>query len=321
MSYMSSLINRNRTAKVTKASTPTQAGATSIMVTLSPWPSFATLKTIKIVGSNQINGTSTVTVYSNDATGLNPVNVTGTMVSNNLVLSFSDLYVEDQFRTGCLYVKIANGTITTGTVFTVTAEGTELAPYTADDNDHTCFLGDQTWKVLTYDTDTSICLDITTQVLRNGNPWGQGAIDQSQSVQVFGTANEYLYIGSVKPWTNTLISIPAAYRNILGATFKHWNGSAWVTASVSDNTSDGQAAPSTFSYTGVLSVTSWSGAVPYKLPFDPQTVYETYVDNFTTYPPTINPGGFWYNPVRYWLQINVPTLATPIKVVGIQPVR
>jgi hypothetical protein len=117
------------------------ASTTSFMVTIYPWPSFACLNKVTLRTSAAPGSASTaLTVLNNGAAwrsaastaarapfviGASSVNV----VNNIAEYTFSNgVYVEDAYRTNCLYLNFSNSSFTAGDTFTVTAEGTQMAP-------------------------------------------------------------------------------------------------------------------------------------------------------------------------------------------------
>jgi hypothetical protein len=196
-----------------------------------------------------------------------------------------------------------------------------MSPYKVEENDTTPFLGDNSWRILRKDASNN-CFDLTQKLMRNGNPYGIGStLENTESHLSFDTASDYLYIGSVRPWTNAMFYVPSYAQNSTAVTFATYDGSAWnTTTSIEDNTSAAMNTASSLSYSGVIKVTSWSGATPARLSFDPlDDLYNDYED-FTQNIP--RPGGFFSYPERYWLRMKFASI-TPgdLKLVGIVPVR
>ena len=120
--------------------------------------------------------------------------------------------------------------------------------------------------------------------------------------------NDYLYVGSRKPvdhWefqVGTGLTAPA---NLQG---QYWNGSAWTTFNLLDDTSTGNS--DTFKFSGIvegagLGSSSW---VPVKadfsantlLPADPLTIQQNSIIS-GNYPIVVLPP----NPERYWVRFNL----------------
>ena len=244
------------------------------------------------------------------------------MAANIATFTFTDgLYYEDAYRTNCLYLNFSNSSFANGDTFTVTVEGIEMAPYKLEHNDTTPFLGDNSWRILRRDAN-SVTTDVTQKLTRNGNPYGLGStLENSESFFGFDAAADFLYIGSARPWTNALFLVPSGSQNSTAVTFATYDGANWnTTTSIQDNTSAAMTTASSLSYSGVIKVTSWSGAVASRLSLDPlDELYNDYED-FTQNIP--RPGGFFYYPERYWLRMKFASITpSDLKLVGIIPVR
>jgi hypothetical protein len=333
-SAYSYLANQNRKFVTTVNVPAYSTTASDWMVTLYPVPSFCKIDKITLTSSGApSSSTVNMTVLNDGAawgaatTALKPPFIvgTGSATMANYLASFTftnGLTYRDASRTNCLYLNFANSSFSNGDTFTVTAEGTQLAPYNLEDVDTTPFVGDNSWRIIRKDA-SGEGHDLTQKLTRNGNPYGIGSeVDNSESFIAFDTASDYLYIGSVRPWTKALFVVPSYAQNATAATFAYYNGSAWVTTtSIEDNTTASMGnVNSSLSYTGTIKVTSWSGAVKTTLDFDPLTILQEDYDDFTLNIP--RPGGFFYNPERYWLRIKFSTITpSDLKLVAILPVR
>jgi hypothetical protein len=308
------------------------ASTTSFMVTIYPWPSFACLNKVTLRTSAAPGTASTaLTVLNNGAawktaasTATKAPYVVGTAtasVANNLAeFSFSNgVYVEDAYRTNCLYLNISNSTFTAGDTFTVTAEGTQMAPTHIVDNDQTPFIRDYSWRILRVDA-AGECTDLTQKLMRNGNPYGIGStLNDSESFLTFDTASDVLYIGSTRQFNGAMFLVPDGSQNNTKATFSVCTGIGFTsTTSIQDNTSAGMGVTSSLSYSGVIKVTSWTGAGTSSLTFDPLYALKSSMDNMSNNVPR----RMLYHPDRYWLKVNFSSI-TPgdLKLVGILPIR
>jgi hypothetical protein len=126
-------------------------------------------------------------------------------------------------------------------------------------------------------------------------------------------ANDYIYIGSRKKvdhWdfqVGTGLTAPAS---LLG---QYWNGSAWTSFTVLDDTSTGNS--DTFKFSGVVegSGLGSSAWVPVKADFSANTLLPN--DPLTVQQNRIIAGGYPIvvlppNPERYWVRFNLSAVAT-----------
>lgn len=333
-SAYSYLSNQNTKFSKTVTVPAFQTSTTSWMVTVYPIPSFCRIDKITLIASAAPGSATINMTVLNDGAAWRAASTSATkapyivgtasasMAANIATFSFSGgLYYEDAYRVNCLYLNFSNSSFANGDTFTVIVEGVQMAPYKLDHVDTTPFLGDNSWRILRRDAN-SVTTDVTQQLTRNGNPYGLGStLENSESFLGFDTASDYLYIGSVRPWTNALFLVPSGSQNATAVTFATYDGSAWnTTSSIQDNTSAAMNTASSLSYSGVIKVTSWTGAVASRLTIDPlDELYNDYED-FTQNIP--RPGGFFYYPQRYWLRMKFSSI-TPgdLKLVGIIPVR
>jgi hypothetical protein len=308
------------------------ASTTSFMVTIYPWPSFACLNKVTLRTSAAPGSASTaLTVLNNGAawrvgsgTSNKAPYILGTAtanVANNIAeFSFSNgVYVEDAYRTNCLYLNINNSTFATGDTFTVTAEGTQMAPTHIIDNDQTAFIGDYSWRILRVDA-AGECTDLTQKLMRNGNPYGIGStLNNSESFMSFDTASDVIYIGSTRQFNGAMFLVPDSSQNNTRATFSVCTGIGFTTTNnIQDNTTAGMSTTSSFSYSGVIKVTSWAGAGTSGLTFDPLYALKSSMDNMSNNVPRTN----LYHPNRYWLRVTFASITpSDLKLVGILPIR
>ena len=336
-SAFSYLDNQNKRYSKTVTVPAWQGTTSSFMVTVYPWPSFSRVDkvTLNTVGPAPGSASTSLTILNDGAawrltnsTAVKAPYIIGTATANvasNLAeFSFTNgLVCEDTYRTNCLYLNFANSTFSAGTTFTVKVEGVALAPAQTIDNDRTPFIYDNSWRVLRQDA-SGVCTDITQQMMRNGNPYGFGnTLETSESFLSFDTASDILYVGSTRQHNGFMVYVPQYSQNNTEATYYLSNSAQsgfTTTTAVQDNTTAGMGITSTFSYSGVVKITSWSGSGTSTLSFDPLTTLKNTYDDFSQNVP--RPGGFFMHPERYWVKIKFNTI-TPgdIKLCGIVPIR
>ncbi len=334
-SSFSYLDNQNKKFRVAVSVPPFVASTSSWMVTVNPIPSFCRIDKVTLIASGMPSSTTINLTVLNDGAGwaaasgtpakLPFIESTGSAVMASNIAQFqwtSGFYYRDSYRTNCLYLNFGNNSFTAGDTFTVIVEGEQMAPYSIADNDTTPLIGDNTWRILRVDSSNNV-YDLTQQLTRNGNPYGLGStLENSESFTAFGAASDYLYIGSKRAWSSAMFLVPSYSQNRTAVTFATTaDGSTWnTTSNIEDNTSAMMNTVSCLSYSGVIKVTSWSGAAPVKLSIDPMTVAENNYNDFTQN--IARPGGFFYNPERYWLRMKFSSITPSVlKLVGLMPVR
>ena len=127
-------------------------------------------------------------------------------------------------------------------------------------------------------------------------------------------ASDYVYVGSKKRRDKWLFELITASTDTDSAlTAEVWNGSAWVAATVLDNTSDGMAAAGSFRYNGVIAITAATW-VPTQVTGDPLNGLIDDIQDGTTQPPTlIN------NPDRFWVRFKVNITTGGVRFASIRP--
>jgi hypothetical protein len=320
MSVISALDNLNRVVRA-QGVTTASAGNT-VYVTIPNWPNYANLSRV-IINASQAYSNVTATILSDGAAFRAGTagayiqgsgNDTATNVSASAIAFTPSLYVEDALHAGCLYVRLT-GTFTSGTVFTVTAIGSAALGGTTTANERTGVSGDRTWRVLSQPAG-STALDRTILALQNGNPYGIGNTNTCATWTALAASTDTLLMGAARPFTKVLALVPNYSSQPAGTalTAQYWNGTAWATATVADNTSDGQAVPSSFSTSGVIELTLPSDWAAMKLPTDPLTIEENGIIAGTQ--PAI---GQFNNPARYWLQLSLSGLSGTLKLAALLP--
>ena len=327
MSLMSVLANQSRTLRATEKSTVSAVSAAAMFVTLSGWTSAALLSRIRVASTAAVTN-PTITILS-DAAGYRAAITadkskfilaqrTATVSAlTYFEIDFDEAYVEDALRAGCLYVMISAGSaFTTGTVFTVTAEGRAQQPSTRTDSDRTGVRLDKSFRVLRTDGATNLTSDITKGLLNNSDPYTIGGANESLRLDFLSATSDVVYVGSVDPITALAFILPDVSKQAAtnGLTLDYWNGTAWTTATFLDNTSDGQTSPSTMSYSGTVAIPAISAWRKSQLSIDPMKIMADSIDAGTSYAM-----GSFVNPSRYWLRIKMASQSAPLKVVSLRP--
>jgi len=324
MSYRSAMENQNRVIRSSVTTPATENGATQIAVTVGPWPVNAILSRLLISANNNVSSI-TATIVSNGAAYLTATGATkasyiqgtqnGSLTNNSLILSFDNIYVEDALDEGFIYIILSAPSITTGTVFTVTAEGTKTLNYSKNKGEHTFEPWDRTFKVLQYVN--GVTTDITTPMVNGAKVYNyENPKSATIGVSSLKSSSDYIYIGSAKQFNGVLLNIAnGSFQSGSQLTAQYWNGSTWSSLSVEDNTADGQATPNSFAYSGTIRIPSipsdWATS---QISSDPLYIQEQNIISFND-----TPKNFLYNPNRYWIRLKLSAISPALYLLGIVP--
>jgi hypothetical protein len=314
MNYIQSIINQNSVISKVASAPASLAGATEVYISIGGWPKSSTVDRIILSANNSIANV-TVTVLTDSAlyraaSATNkPLYIagsaSGSMANNMLVLDLSECFVEDVRNVGVLHLRISAASITTGTVFTVRAEGKRSFPTTANRGDSTGIARDLSFKVVHEDSGTGALTDITSAMTLHG---GENF--------PLNNANDYVYVGSEKPQNKWLFEFSTVSTGSNSAlTAEVWNGSAWVVAgSVLDNTSDGMSSPGSFRFDGVvlINAATW---VKRQINDSINDIIND-VTNGNTQPPTL-----LSNPLRFWARFKINITSGEARFQSIRPVE
>jgi hypothetical protein len=310
VSQYAGIVNPKKALREVVASTATQASGAEIYVTI-PWPVFSTVERI-IVASTQ-NFSNMVVEFLTDAaayraasSGAKPSYVTGKITQAGSATNWYDFastyQAEDARRAGYLYLRISlsTGSFTTGSVLTVTAEGYARLPVSINDMDRAPWKNDPYFRVMRLLTGATSAEDLTAETGYNLQPLQIG-----QGPACLAATTDTLYIGSDRAFSALEFGIYSGAQPAGSAfTFSYWNGSTWATFTPLDNTSDGQATASRFSYSGTIGLPTLTSWTPVQITEDP---YKIIIDEIIA--GTRQPMGMSNNPDRYWIKI-VPTTIT-----------
>ena len=318
MSYISSLINQNRELRSVGVSTATASGCTSINVVLGGWEVYASLERLVITANNNISSL-TATIVSDAAAYLAAsgqakaayilAQDTGNMANNRVEFAFNGVSVENPFQLGLLHIVLSTGSaMTTGTIFNIMAEGKKQQSFKPLDTNNNPFYGDPSFRVLRV-----VSGGATIELTNNG---AIGQVVNPGPITWLNNDTDLLYVGSSKPLTQLFFNVFTPQPAGTTLTAQYWNGSTWASASVLDNTSDGQAAASTFSYPGVITIPAESAWVVSQIATDP-----LYLQIQAMLAGTQPPLTLLNCPPRYWVRFNLTTGSYPVTIGKLGQIR
>lgn len=313
MSIFEALVNPRKSHKVVTTSVATAASAASVYVTLYPWFKFARLTKLTIA-ANQAFSNLTVNVYKgsaqyrNASTADKPQYILDKLALSGTSVTWAqtdaDTLTEDPTRAGCLYLELTtSGTFTTGTVFTVTAEGYELTPHALDASEQVPWKSSHGYKALTLVSGASLATDLTPYLCHAAHPQYIG-----QEFTLWASTGDYLYLGSTTTFDKVFFQLGATTQPAGSTfTFAYWNGSSWASFTPLDNTSDGQTSPSHFSYSGPIGLPTLSGWSKTQITEDPTKIMVDEIEAGDAFPL----GGGLSSPDRYWIRITPSSFTGP----------
>lgn len=328
MSFVGSIHNRNTYIVAKAVSNITTNNTSAIYMTIPLWDTYAVLKSIRITSTNSYSGLI-LTVLNDGALHRSVYGTanqylyeqytetdTGTSVYTT---TFNpNVYIEDKNKVDCLYIRLSvTGGFTNGTIINVTAEGERQQPNLAIDTERTPFKYDPNYRVLT--TISGVTTDLTSNSLMNSNAYMLGGTNVSPAYVALKSNTDSLYIGAMQPIKGIFIRVPYLQGQAAGATItlSVWDGSAFVSTSIYDNTSDGQdTAPSTFTYSGVITIPTPAAWVPSHIASDPVTVMANNISSGVA-----QAIGYVNDPARYWCRIQITNVSNPASVCSIQLLR
>ena len=297
MSYYSTFKKRIRASGHSVAS----AGNT-LYLTIYNWENFSVLNQLIVTANNAVSSpTFTIVNHSGeDANSTNLAMTWGAVTVGSLAESivFDGLYVEDLYRTNCLYIKISAAAITPGTVFNITAIGEGSEPSTLSAVDKTPWLNDISFKNFVNHPDNSF-IDYTRELKQSMNPYGFPVLQNS---------TDKWYMASFSPITNLFFNKPQTW-NTAGVAIQYWNG-AWTnlpTGNLIDGTSNNDSSGLVnLAYSGVMRIIPPADWVPTELTQDPEYAIQAAVDanlagrhSDNLLPPQV----IVYGP-QYWLRMS-----------------
>lgn len=300
MSAYLALLNQNKVLEAKGITTAVTGASNEIYITLGPWSNYATLNRIVVLASTsmsslEVDVLSDAAQYRANGNAYLVTQLTSTTTGTFFEFNDIGVMVHDINRDSVLHLRLHATSLPTGATFTVLAQGTPRVSTKLDDVDTSIFRTDPNYKVLLLPSGATVATDVTA--LFKGNAW-QGA--NNTTVVGFNNVADAIYIGSTTPFVNLRAQVNTNSLQVAGKQFlfKYWNG-AWANSNALDNTSDGQATPSNFSYpTGVIEIPSHADWATSQLSFDPYVIMMNAITSGTA-----APIGMSYNPARYWMQI------------------
>jgi len=322
MSLYSALSNQNTTVVVTANTTACDGASTAFYLTLGSWPNFSQVDRILLMSSTGTLGNPTIEILNNgaayraDTTKKERIldSASGVAASGKAVIEFNGNFIEDELRTNCLHLRISFGAApAAGVTFNVRVEGKRLQTIKVDDAGDTGFKADRTARILRQPTSGN-AIDITTELLQNGNPYGIGGNSNSLSHIALVSDSEFLYVGSAKTFKGVMVNPHTSWSQPAGVTLtaQYWNGTTWTALTVQNNTSDGQAAESTFSYPGTINWTAPAAWRRTQISTDPLKVLMDDIIAGNAYPLAVT------NPDRYWVRFAMTGSSAPFRAVSLR---
>lgn len=310
----------NQRRREIKASGTSMASAgNTVYITLPRWYSFAVLKNLYITSSNAVlNPTVTVVNHSGeDANSTVNTRVWGSFAASNFnsPISCNDTYVEDLYRTDCLYLKISASSITAGTIFKVLAVGETRYPNDLDAIDNTPWEQDISMKTFVAKSDGTV-RDFTTELKAGDNIYG---------FPVLSASSDWLYIGSFRAF-DALYFDKGDDNDAVGLSdIEYWNGSAFTNlldANMIDGTSNNDSGSlKHLVYSGVLRIVAPNDWVPADIDADPmKAIYAEAEANYNQYPDKLIHNQVVVHDKRYWIRIQANS-GLPLKLSRILRVK
>jgi hypothetical protein len=316
MGYLSALQNLSR--EIRASATSVASASNTVYITIPNWQNFSIIKSLVITANNSV-ANPTISIVNHSGEVANSTNLAITwgseIVSNlNAPISFSDLYVEDLYRTNCLYIKISAAAITVGTIFNITAIGESRNSNTQDSIDSTTWLRDISFKNFVTHTDGSYT-DYTQLLKKADNPYG---------VPVLQDSTDFWYIGSFNKITNIYFNKPDISNTSGISEIKYWNG-AWTTLPsnhIFDGTSNNDSGGLVnLSYNGVMRINPPSDWVATNISQDPMASIDAAIEaNYGRHSDApLPPQVLVYGPY-YWIRM-AATSNLPLKLISMKQVR
>lgn len=278
-----------------------------------PWPSYSTVERI-VISSNETFSGMTVTLLSDGAayraasTDDQQQYILDKLTQSGGAVQWYEFDVNsqthDNYRAGYLYILIG-ATFATGATFRVTVDGFARIPSDLEGIDYSPYKNDKNFRALKLTSGDTKATDLTAMLAWNGPPTESG-----DAPLCFGTTSDTMYFGSDKSFSALEFQIYSGAQTTGQFTWQYYRAdtATWTTFTPIDNTSDGQATPGEFNYSGTFALPTLTGWGPAQLSTDPlkQMIDEIIAGNQ-------QPMGMAYNPSRYWIRATPTTLNGTLK--------
>jgi len=314
MSVYAGIVNPKKVLRSTVTTPPTLSGCTNLYVTV-PWPSYSTIENI-IVSANENFSDLILSVLSNGAA----YRAASTDDAQQYILSqeiqdsgsvqwykFSpNTLTVDAYRAGYTYLNLNSSmAMTTGTIFQITVEGYARIPSELEGIDYAPYKNDKNFRALKLTSGDTRATDLTAMLAWNGPPTESG-----DAPICFNSTNDTMYFGSDKSFSALEFQIYSGAQTTGQFTWQYYRAdtATWTTFTPVDNTSDGQATPGEFNYSGTFALPSLTGWGPAQLSTDPMKIM---IDEIIA--GTRLPMGMSYNPSRYWIRATPTVLNGTLK--------
>lgn len=295
------------------------AEQTELYVTLTPWPINSLLERL-IVRSQNAYSALRVALLSDAAAfrqkGYTPAWIEAQATGGGTVFAYDldSVPFEDLTRVGAVHLLFQAADtsdnavpFTDGEILDVRLEGRQQLQSDAAQADKLTIAGDPLWRVLRQRADGT-CEDLTASA-RQADPY----IINRSSFVALGSDDEYLWIGTTRPWTSLYAMVDPDGRMPASVTVEATmfvNGS-FTTTTLLDNTSAYQQLSgggySSFNYSGSISIAPPDGWQASVVSGDPRTATATILNaggqtidgfRFPCYPVAL-----FDNPPRLWLRL------------------
>jgi len=312
VSIYAGIVNPRKALSSTVTSPPALAGGTAMYVTI-PWPSYSTVERI-VISSNETFSGMTVTLLSDGAayraasTDDQQQYILDKLTQSGGAVQWYEFDVNsqthDNYRAGYLYILIG-ATFTTGATFRVTVDGFARIPADLEGIDYSPYKNDKNFRALKLTSGDTKATDLTAMLAWNGPPTESG-----DAPVCFASTSDTMYFGSDKSFSALEFQIYSGAQTTGQFTWQYYRAdtATWTTFTPIDNTSDGQATPGEFDYSGTFALPTLTGWGPAQLSTDPMKIM---IDEIIA--GTRQPMGMAYNPSRYWIRATPTVLNGTLK--------
>lgn len=314
MSVFSAIVNKEQPLISTVVSPPTLSGGDTIYVTI-PWVPNSYIDKIVLSSTENFSdvqikllsdGASYRLASTDNQQGyiVHQITQTGNFTqwyAFDVQTSYSDNY-----HCGYMYVLIESpsANFTTGSVFTITAYGHKQLSL-LHNMDYSPYKNDKNFRALKLTSGNTQATDLTAMLAGNGPPTENG-----YAPVCFASTSDTMYFGSDKSFSALEFQIYSGAQTTGQFTWQYYRAdtSTWTTFTPIDNTSDGQATPGEFNYSGTFALPTMTGWGPAQLSTDPLKIM---IDEIIA--GTRPPMGMTHNPSRYWIRATPTTLNGTLK--------